>query len=145
MANEAPAQQAQQPQKRLTLDDPVGKEALDKLAELETTEINAALQLMAVKQEEVKLLAVGRRVEDERHRLFEKLLMERGLAPNTPATIDSTTGKITLVRPPQGMGAPQAMPPQVAAAVAQAQAQQAAAAQPGAQAPTPPAQPNGQG
>jgi hypothetical protein len=94
MANEA------QPQKRLTLDDPIGKEALEKLGELETAEVNAALQLMAIKQEEVKLLAVGRRVEDERHKIFERLLMERGFAPNAPATIDSTTGKITLVRPP---------------------------------------------
>lgn len=143
MANEAQAPQA--PQKRLTLDDPVGKEALDKLAELETTEINTALQLMAIKQEEVKLLAVGRRVEDERHRIFEKLLIDRGLAPNTPATIDSTTGKITVVRPPQqGMGAPQGVPPQVAAAIAAAQAQQAQAAAAGAP-PAPPAQPNGQG
>jgi hypothetical protein len=138
MANEAPAQQ----QKRLTLDDPVGKESLDKLAELETTEINTALQLMAIKQEEVKLLAVGRRIEDERHRLFEKLLIDRGLAPNTPATIDSTSGKITVVRPQQPMGAPQAIPPQVAAAIAQAQQQQAQAAQAAAPA-TPPAQPNG--
>ncbi len=88
-----------QPQKRLTMDDLVGKEALDKLSELENAEVNAALSLMALENEKVKLLAVSRRVEDERRRLFEKLLIERGLSPNVPATIDSTTGRMSLVRP----------------------------------------------
>ncbi len=140
MANEA--QQQPQPEKRLSLEDPVGKETLDKLAELETTEINTALQLMAIKQEEVKLGAVGRRIEDERQRIFQKLLMERGLAPNTPATIDSTSGKITVVRPPQGMQAPANIPPQVQQAIQAAQAQAAATAA-GNPPPQPP-QPNGQ-
>ncbi len=94
MANENPAQ----PQ-RATLEDPVGQDVLAKLGELEQTEMSAAMQLMTIEQEKVKLLAVGRRVDDERRRIFEKLLMERGLSPNTPATIDSTTGRITLVRP----------------------------------------------
>ena len=128
MANEQ-QQAPQQPPKRLTMDDPVGKETLDKLAELEGAEVNSAMQLMALEQEKVKLLAVGRRVEDERHRIFEKLLMERGLAPNSPATIDSTTGKISLVRPPQ-ITVPQGPPP------AQAQAPQ--------QPPAAPSAPNGQ-
>jgi hypothetical protein len=110
------ANETQQPQKRLTLDDPIGKEALEKLGELEQAEVNASLQLMAIKQEEVKLLAVGRRVDDERHRIFEKLLMERGLPPNAPATIDSTTGKISLVRPP-GPPAPPGPVPHPAVAV----------------------------
>jgi hypothetical protein len=107
--------------KRLTIDDPVGKETLDKLAELETGEINTSLQLMALKQEEVRLLAVGRKIDDERHRIFERLLMERGLAPNNQATIDSATGKITLVRPAPGTPA-QGIPPEVMAAVEKARA-----------------------
>ena len=88
--------------RKLTLDDPVGADTLEKLRELEGVE--AAMQLMALEQTKIKLLAAGRRVEDERHRAFEKLLMERGLAPNTPATIDAGTGKITLVHP-QGQAA----------------------------------------
>jgi hypothetical protein len=107
MANENP----QPAQKRLTLDDPVGKEALDKLAELEQAEVNAAMQLLALEQEKVKLLAVGRRVDDERHKVFEKLLMERGLAPNAPATIDATTGKISLVKVPGPQAQPAPTPP----------------------------------
>lgn len=90
--------------RKLTLDDPVGADTLEKLRELEGVEIDAAMQLMALEQTKIKLLAAGRRVEDERHRAFEKLLMERGLAPNTPATIDAGTGKITLVHP-QGQAA----------------------------------------
>lgn len=110
-------------QKRLTMDDPVGKEVLGKLAELEQAELNAAMQLMALEQEKVKLLAVARRVEDERHKVFEKILMERGLAPTAPATIDSTTGKLTLVKPanappqPQVVAAPVPPPVQPSAPV----------------------------
>ncbi len=117
MANENAAQ------KRLTMDDPVGKEVLDKLAELESAEINASLQLMAIKQEEVKLLAAGRRIEDERHRIFEKLLIDRGMSPQAPATIDQTTGKISLVRPAQPpLQAQQAPAPQAPVQAAPVQA-----------------------
>ncbi len=121
------------PQKRLTLDDPVGKEALDKLGELEGAEVNASMQLMALEQEKVKILAAGRRIDEERHKIFEKLLMERGLAPNAPATIDSTTGKITLVQPPK-FSVPQPPPPQAPVA----------AAPPPAPPPAPAPPPNGQ-
>jgi hypothetical protein len=114
MANESTSNQ-----KKLTLDDPIGKEALDKLADLETAEINASLQLMGMEQEKIKLLAAGRRIEDERHRLFEKLLMERGLPPGTAATIDSTTGKMTLV--PHPGAPPPPVPPSPPAAQANGQ------------------------
>ena len=101
---------ANETSQRLTMDDPVGKEVLEKLAELESAEINAALSLMAMKQEEIKILAVARRVEDERLKIFEKILIDRGVAPNVPATIDQVTGKISLVRP-AAQQAPQATPP----------------------------------
>jgi hypothetical protein len=106
MSNEAP-------QKKLTLEDPVGKEALDKLAELEAAEINAAMQVLALRQEEVKLLAASARVDQDRQKLFQKLLIERGLAPNTPASIDPGTGKITVLRQP-GPPQPQPQPAQAA-------------------------------
>jgi hypothetical protein len=104
MANE----NAQPPQKRLTLEDPAGKDVLDKLGELETLEVNASLQLLSIEQEKVRILAVGRRVLDERNRIFEKLLIDRGLAPSAPVSIDTATGKISLVKPPQT--SPQAPP-----------------------------------
>ncbi len=84
------------PRGRVTLEDPVGKKMLDRLAELEATETDAALKLMALKQEETKLVALGRHVEDERLRIFGKLLVDRGFQPDTPATIDAATGKITI-------------------------------------------------
>src|SRR5271166_5496102 len=82
-----------------TLDDPVGAEVLAKLHELQGVEVDAALQLMELEQTKISLLAADRRVKDERHRIFEKLLMDRGLPPNTPATIDAGSGKITLAQP----------------------------------------------
>ncbi len=103
------------PQKKLTLEDPVGKEALDKLAELEAAEINAALQVLALRREEVTLLAASGRVDADRQKLFQKLLIERGLAPNTAASIDPATGKLTVLRqapqPVQAAPAPAAPPP----------------------------------
>jgi hypothetical protein len=87
---------------RLTLDDPVGKEVIEKLSELEMMQVNAAMHLMGIKREEVRLLAVDRKVEDERHKMFERLLMERGLPPSTPATIDFATGKVHLMKPSPG-------------------------------------------
>ena len=50
--------------RKLTLDDPVGADTLEKLRELEGVEIDAAMQLMALEQTKIKLLAAGRRVED---------------------------------------------------------------------------------
>jgi len=96
---------------KLTLEDPVGKEALDKLAELEAAEINTALQVLALRQEEVKLLAASHRIDADRQKLFQRLLIERGLAPNTAASIDPATGKITVLKQP---GPPQPVPAQAA-------------------------------
>lgn len=106
MSNEAP--------KKLTPNDPIGKEALDKLAELESAEINTALNLKALRQEEIKLLAADRRIEDERQKLFQKILMDRGLAPNTPAQIDPATGKIILMKNTPPVQGPSAAPAQAA-------------------------------
>lgn len=110
---------ANEPAKKLNLNDPIGKEALDKLAELEAAEVNTALNIKALRQEEIKLLAADRRIQDERTRLFQKLLMDRGLAPNTPAQIDRETGRIVpmpqqpveQVEQPGAQAAPPAPPP----------------------------------
>ncbi len=85
------------PRGRVILETPAGRQALDRLAELEATETEAALKLLALKREEAKIVALGRRVEDERLRIFGKLLTDRGFAPDTPTTIDSKTGKLTIV------------------------------------------------
>lgn len=84
---------------KLTLNDPVGKETLDKLGELEGVRSEIGNQLLDIKNEEIKLLAAARKVDEERYRLFERCLMERGLAPNTPANINAQTGLITLIGP----------------------------------------------
>lgn len=86
---------------KLTLNDPVGKEILDKLGELEGVRSEIGNQLLDIKNEEIKLLAAARKVDEERYRLFERCLMERGLAPNTPANINAQTGLLTLLQPAQ--------------------------------------------
>lgn len=105
--------------KRLTLDDPVGKEVLERFSELENITANIGIQFIELEQEKVKLLAAKRKVDDERQRIFEKLLMDRGLPPNTPANIDAQTGKMSLIQmpgqPPQATpngSSPAPQPPQ---------------------------------
>ena len=87
--------------KRLTMDDPVGTETMTKLQELQDAEIDTAMMLKSLKQQEVQLLATDRRILAERHKIFEVVLMDRGLAPNTPATINADTGKVELVQTPR--------------------------------------------
>jgi hypothetical protein len=42
-------------------------------------------------------MVAARRIEDERQRLFEKVLVDRGLHPSTAINIDSGNGRISLV------------------------------------------------
>jgi len=102
-----------QTSKRLTLQDPVGKDVLDKLAELEMSDAQSALNLMDLVQEKVHLVAVGRRIREEKNKIFQKILMERGLPPVASVTIDKDTGRLTL-------NEPQVMPPSPTPSVGQA-------------------------
>jgi hypothetical protein len=96
---------------RLTPEDPVDGETLSKLGELEDARNQIGSQLLDIKQEEVKLVASSMRLEEQRHRIFEKVLMDRGLPPNTVAEVDAKTGRIIIHRSPT---APAAVAPVVA-------------------------------
>lgn len=101
------------PKVRLTVNDPVDKDTLARFAELERVYDNACRELMELKRHEVTLVATTSRVDAERTRLFEKVLIDRGLAPNTKIEIEGETGKLLIHTPQQ---APQAQPaPQAAA------------------------------
>lgn len=101
--------------KKLTIADPVGKDVLDKLEELEMSRANVGMNLLDLKQEEVKLLAAARRIDEERHRVFERVLMERGLAPNMISEIDIATGLLKVAAPPAAQPVQSAPAPAAAA------------------------------
>jgi hypothetical protein len=87
--------------KKLTLQDPVGKEVLLDFNQLEDAQYKIALRMLALEEDKVKLLASSHQIQQQRQRMFEKVLMERGLQPDVPVEIDSKTGALTLLKPPE--------------------------------------------
>lgn len=81
---------------KLTPNDPVSPEALERLNELERGQYQIALRLLQLEEDKVKLLAASHQVNQQRQRMFEQVLMERGMPPQSQVEIDSDSGKITL-------------------------------------------------
>lgn len=86
--------------KRLTIDDPIDADTLAKFAELEANRMRLGGQVLDLKSEEVRLMVAARRIDEERQRLFEKILVDRGLHPSTPVEIDAATGQIKQIAVP---------------------------------------------
>lgn len=95
--------------KKLTPNDPVDAPTRKKLEELGAARYDVADKLLELEQEKVKILVAANRIDEERNRIFEKILMERGLAPTTPIEIEAQTGNIRLLRP---VVQPPAAPPE---------------------------------
>lgn len=77
------------------------------------SDTQTSMHLMDLEQEKVHVIAVGRRIREEKNKIFQKLLMERGLPPSASMSIDKDTGRITLQEP-------QVVPPPPAPVVSQA-------------------------
>lgn len=93
----------------LTVEDPVDTETLQQFRELQENRQRFADTLLSLEQDKIQLLAAVKKLDDQRNRLFESCLVDRGLAPNTKVEIDARTGKI--IREPSTEPAP---PPAVA-------------------------------
>ena len=85
---------------KLTPDDPIDAESMQHFNRLEGARYELGGQLLNIEQERVRLLAAAHTVDTQRQRLFEKVLMERGLPPTTQVEIDSTNGKLRVLIPP---------------------------------------------
>lgn len=83
--------------KKLTLNDPIDPETLNKIGELTGRRYDAAEALLDLEQRKVTILVAVKGLDDEKQRLFNKILLERGLAPGTPVEIDGQTGMITVL------------------------------------------------
>lgn len=83
--------------KRLTPADPVDKETLQRLGELQTARLQIADRLLDLEQEKVGLIVAARDVKREVDRTFEKILVDRGLPPSARVEIDGQTGRIIPV------------------------------------------------
>ena len=93
-------------QRRLTPQDPVPPETLKKMEELEFTLNDMARTCLALDHEKIKYLAASKRVDEEREKLFQTVLMERGLPPNAQVQIDQKTGVLTVAPQQQQPPAP---------------------------------------
>lgn len=88
------------PQK-LTVNDPVTPEVLASFNQLEEARLSIASRLLQLEQTRVKLLAGAHQVDQQQQRLFEQVLVERGLSPASEVSIDSNTGVLQLVQKPE--------------------------------------------
>ena len=85
------------PKSALTLSDPVQADVLAKFSELDGARYELGLRLLELEQERVRVLAAAHQVDQQRQRLFEQVLIERGLQPGTPVSINDKTGEIKLL------------------------------------------------
>lgn len=86
--------------RRLNPEDPVAKEHMTQLAQLREARLAIGQQLLDLEQRKIHLLAVAKRIDDQNQRLFDSLLVDRGLAPGTPIELNGETGKITVLNKP---------------------------------------------
>ena len=86
-------------EKKLTINDPVDPETLRKLDAVHVARQQLATQLLDLEEEKVRLLVAARPLRDERNKLFEKILIDRGLPPSFSVDVDLETGKLFPLGP----------------------------------------------
>lgn len=97
-------------EKRLTLEDPVSPEIIQSFRQIQEAQTNVAMEMMALEERKIQLLAGNKKLREQHERLFQAILVERGLPPVTPAELDGKTGKIVLKVPAQAPPPSEAKP-----------------------------------
>jgi len=87
-------------EKKLTVNDPVDAETLLRIGELTGARYDVGERMLDLEQAKVSLLVTAKQIDDEKARLFNKILLERGLPPNTPVELNSDTGAIVVHQRP---------------------------------------------
>jgi len=82
--------------KKLTVNDPVDAETLGRIGELTGARYDVGERMLELEQAKVSLLVTAKQIDDEKARLFNKVLLERGLPPNTRIELNSDTGEIKV-------------------------------------------------
>jgi chromosome segregation ATPase len=85
----------------LTPEDPVGAAVLEQLQHLQDARLEMGDRLLTLEQDRIQILGAVRKIDDQRNRLFESCLIDRGLPPTARAQIDGKTGKIFVESEPQ--------------------------------------------
>lgn len=80
--------------KKLSIEDPIDSATLGKFQQLMLNRQQAADRLLDLENEKIRTLRIAATIEQERQKLFESVLVSRGLPPNFPVEVDAATGKI---------------------------------------------------
>ena len=86
--------------KKLTSNDPVDAETLGRIGELTGARYDVGERMLELEQAKVTLLVTAKQIDDEKSRLFNKVLLDRGLPPNTRIEMNSETGVIKVLGTP---------------------------------------------
>lgn len=80
-----------------TVQTPVEPEVLQMFGQLSAHKAQLCEQYVDLENEKIRLQIAIRGLDQEKQRLFEKVLLDRGLSATTPVEIDPDTGLIELV------------------------------------------------
>lgn len=86
-------------EQRLTLNDPVSKEEREYLQQLSQAKSGVADKLLELELEKVNLIAAARRIDLQIKGVFQKILVDRGQAPERMIQVDLDTGTIQMAQP----------------------------------------------
>ncbi len=88
-------------ERRLTINDPVSPETVQQLRQIQSAQADLGLELLRLEQRRIQVLAVAKKLDEQHQRVFQGILVERGLDPTTPVELDGTSGKISMKKPPE--------------------------------------------
>lgn len=88
-----------EPKSKLSILDPVATEVLEQFNRLQEARITLAERILNLEQDKLRMLSAAHEVDQQKNRLFESVLMERGIAPTTPVSLDSSTGLLKVEEP----------------------------------------------
>lgn len=83
-----------------TVSDPVEQKTLSELRELDDSLTDLSRKLLEFEQEKIRLLSAAHQLEAQKQRIFEMILVERGLSPMAKVNINATTGVLELFPSP---------------------------------------------
>lgn len=86
--------------KRLTLEDPVDPDVLVHLDTLHEHWMDLSERHTLLEQEQIQILAALKRIDDEKHKIFEQILIERGISPDQRVQIDPKTRVLRTLESP---------------------------------------------
>ncbi len=85
--------------KRLSPEDPVDEATLVALARLRDVRLTLGAQLMDLELQKIQLLSSVKRIDEQNQRMFDEILVSRGLPPGTAVELDGPSGRLKVIRP----------------------------------------------